>query len=177
MKIKMILATNSDGVIGVVREGVHRLPWKIPEDMTHFRTTTTGHTVVMGRKTHESIGRVLPGRANLVLSRHTQPFNAKLYYEHKASNVINKARILNSIHNYPDDVFIMGGAAIYDEFIDVTDELYLTRVKANPPCALDESYVYLTEKTRTAMENFVVAEVFDSAEHYEILKLVRKGSK
>ena len=115
----MILATNADGVIGIVKDGVYSLPWNIPDDLAHFKAVTTGHTVVMGRKTHESIGRPLPGRANLILSRHNHPFNAKLYYEHKTSNVLNKARILNSIYNYPDDVFIIGGAALYDAFIEI----------------------------------------------------------
>ena len=97
------------------------LIWKFKEDMKFFRETTMGHPIVMGRKTFESLPKVLPGRKNIVIS---------------TSEIVNKEiEIFKSIKDfliqykkYNDDIFIIGGATIYKSFIDLATKLYLTEI-------------------------------------------------
>lgn len=100
----------------------NRLPWHFPEDMKHFKTRTTGSTVIMGRKTYESIGKPLPNRENFVLSR-TQSGSPQ---EHlRFFNSLESA--LDAIQT--DDAYIIGGAELYEQtmLLDI-DGIYLTRI-------------------------------------------------
>lgn len=104
------------------------LLWSLPVDMKHFRETTKGHTVIMGQKTFESIGRPLPNRRNIVL---TQDKNLKLdgveivYSVEEAENLLDK----------DTENFVIGGGMIYKLFIDKADRLYITHVDASFPDA------------------------------------------
>jgi dihydrofolate reductase len=112
--IIIIAAIAPDGTIG--HEG--RLPWHIREDLQHFKAVTTGHTIIMGRKTRASIGKPLPGRRNIVLTRQPGP-------DHFPS--LDAA--LRSCA--PDaTVFIIGGAAVYRAALPLADRLLLTEVHA-----------------------------------------------
>ncbi len=114
--ISVIVAVARNGVIG---DG-NRLIWHIGEDLRRFKAITSGHPVVMGRKTWESLGRPLPGRTNVVVTRQALAFDG--------------ARTVHSLAEaaalFPDDeeVFIIGGAQIYAEALPAADRLYLTRV-------------------------------------------------
>lgn len=117
MSVSIIVAATENNVIG----RNNQLLWKLPNDMKWFKSLTTGHTVVMGRKTYESIGRTLPNRQNIVVS-------------HNATLHIEGCRIAGSLEEAlqqasgDGEVFVMGGGEIYKQAWDIADKLYLTRV-------------------------------------------------
>jgi len=118
-KISLIAALSENHVIGKDNQ----LPWHISEDLKRFREITRGHPVIMGRKTFESIGKALPNRLNIVITR-----DLSLKYEDVV--VVNSIEEAISIaeERDPDEVFIIGGAQIYDQAIKIADKLYLTLV-------------------------------------------------
>lgn len=101
------------------------LIWHLPKDLEYFKNVTTGKTIVMGRKTYESIGRPLSNRENVVLTK-SELTNPKLI-------VINELEKLKKYILEKEEVFIIGGASLYNEFINLADTLYLTEI--------DESHV------------------------------------
>jgi dihydrofolate reductase len=117
-----IVAMTPERVIG--REG--DLPWHLPEDLAFFKRTTSGHTIVMGRKTYESIGRPLPKRRNIVLTRDTA-------WTAPGVEVIHSPDDLGTIPGLGDSVFIIGGAEIYAAFLGRLDELLVSRVFESYP--------------------------------------------
>ena len=108
------------GVIGL--EGV--LPWRLSADLKHFKAITMGKPLVMGRKTHESIGRSLPGRKNIVLS-HAKDFDAE------GCTIVHSLDDAFQAAGDVDEVMIMGGSGIYDQSLARADRLYLTEVHAD----------------------------------------------
>ena len=108
-----------DGVIG--RDG--HLPWHLPDDLRRFKAITLGYTLVMGRLTYESIGRPLPSRRNIVLSRDP-------HYRVDGAEVAGS--LDDALTAVPDDeaVFVIGGAAVFAEALPIADRIYLTRVHA-----------------------------------------------
>jgi dihydrofolate reductase len=114
---KAIAAVAENGVIG---RG-NTIPWHLPEDFKFFKTTTMGHLLLMGRKTFESIGRPLPGRTTIVLSR--------AGFSHPGVQVIS------SLDQVPDpgdrELFVCGGAELYRQALPLCSELFLTRVFGN----------------------------------------------
>ena len=94
------------------------LPWHLSDDLKRFKEITTGHQIVMGRKTYESIGRPLPNRDNFVLTR-----NAKLQIDG-----INVIKSLNDIPSSDKKTFIIGGGEIYAQLINSCDELLVTKI-------------------------------------------------
>lgn len=118
MKISLIAAISEDYVLG--RDNT--LPWHLPDDLKRFKAITSGHTVIMGRKTFESIGsRPLPKRRNIVLSRTplTLPEGAEWF-----------AGIADALESckHEDETFIVGGGEIYRQTIDIAHKIYLTKV-------------------------------------------------
>ena len=120
MKLSIVAAIAANRVIGV--EG--GLPWHLPADLRRFKTITLGKPILMGRRTHESIGRALPGRSNLVLT-HQDP-------AHLAAGCI-------AVHSLPEackaagdapELMIIGGAALYRETLPLAHRMYLTEVHA-----------------------------------------------
>jgi len=113
--IKAIVAMAENRVIG----NAGTIPWHLPEDFKFFKTTTMGHAILMGRKTYESIGKPLPGRENIVLSR-TMP-------ETQGIRVI---RSLDELKEPSDgrDLFVIGGEEIYRLLLPKVQELYVTKV-------------------------------------------------
>lgn len=114
--ISIIVAVAENGVIG----DKNSLLWHIAEDMRFFRRTTSGHPVVMGRKTYESLGRPLPNRTNVVISRTL----GKL----EGCTVVRSLEEAVAMFPKDEEVFIIGGAQIYALALEVADRLYLTRV-------------------------------------------------
>jgi dihydrofolate reductase len=123
MTWKAIAALAENRVIGVGG----KIPWRLPEDMRFFREQTTGHTVVMGRKTWESLGRPLPGRRNVVVSRTLTPGEKTLAGALVVPN-------LDAVEKLPPfgDVWVIGGAEIYAQALARCSELYLTHVPGSP---------------------------------------------
>lgn len=102
----------------------NQLLWKLPADMKHFRTTTSGHPVIMGRKTFESLGRSLPNRRNIVITRD------KNYQSDSVDVVYSLEEALSLLDNTSGEAFIIGGGQIYTESIVKADKLYITHVDA-----------------------------------------------
>ncbi|MCR4306151.1 MAG: dihydrofolate reductase [Candidatus Daviesbacteria bacterium] len=100
------------------------LIYKIPEDLKRFREITGGHTVIMGRKTYESIGRPLPNRTNIVITRDPNYSAEGVSVIHSLDEALQLAE--------GDEVFIIGGGQIYQEAIKLADKLYLTLVEGSP---------------------------------------------
>lgn len=113
-----IVAMTPDRVIG--RNGT--LPWHLPEDLAFFKRTTSGHPIVMGRKTYESIGRPLPKRRNIVLTRDGA-------WSAPGVEVIHTPEQLDGLHDLPPCVFIIGGAEIYAAFLPRLDALLVSHVR------------------------------------------------
>jgi len=129
MSIKIIAAVGDNGLLGLSKDGVHSLPWHIPEDMKHFAHSTHGSPIIMGRTTWESLPegvRPLPGRANIVLSR-----DQNYELPEKVSGFVDlgeATRFAEGIANGDKHVWIIGGASIYKEALNFADEIVLTRV-------------------------------------------------
>lgn len=119
MKISMIAAMTPERVIG----GDNKLLWHLPADLQHFKKLTLGKPVIMGRKTFESIGRPLPGRTNIVLSKQTQKVHPDVVMASTPEQALEIAALQDS-----DEVMVMGGGVIYQAFIKLADCLYITKV-------------------------------------------------
>lgn len=133
----MIVATDNKGGIGKN----NRLPWSIKEDMRYFRLSTTGNgnnAIVMGRKTHESIGMILPKRENIIITRNTNYESPILKYSSVdiQPNIKNDAEsvIKHCKERKFDVLWVIGGAEIYKLFMDITDELFLTKIDYDYRC-------------------------------------------
>ena len=123
MRISLIVAAARNDVIGLAGD----IPWKLPEDQKFFRKQTTGHAIVIGRKTFDSIGRPLPGRRNLVLTRgEAKPVEGIDFFPNLQA-ALDWAR-----EEGIEECFIAGGEAIYREGLALADRVYLTRVDAEP---------------------------------------------
>ena len=116
-RISVIAALAKNRVIGIE----NRLPWRLPEDLAHFKTLTLGHSILMGRKTFESLGRPLPGRTNIVITRN-------LDYCKDGCLVATSIPAALALCVAVDEVFFIGGADLYAQAIPLADRLYLTEV-------------------------------------------------
>lgn len=121
MGVSIVVAAAANNVIG--KDGA--LPWRLPEDLKHFKRLTMGKPIVMGRLTHESIGRPLPGRRNIVITR--QPD----YAAEGCEVVTSPAAALDAAAD-AEETMIIGGGAIYRELLPLAARVYLTRVQTRP---------------------------------------------
>lgn len=141
-RISLIAAVARNGVIGRDNE----LPWRLPDDLKHFKRLTSGHTIVMGRRTWESIGaRPLPNRQHIVISRDRG-------YEAPGASVAGSLEEALKLAADEAEVFIIGGQQIYELAMPLADRLYLTEVEADVPGdalfpALDRSRWQVVEET------------------------------
>ncbi|MEQ8408895.1 MAG: dihydrofolate reductase [Gammaproteobacteria bacterium] len=125
LKISLIWAMSENRVIG----RNNSLPWHLPEDLKYFKRTTMGCSIIMGRKTWESIGRLLPGRTNIIVTRNTD-------YEVEGARVVESVeaaiKLAESIAyiDGSDEAFVIGGAEIYKHALPLADRLHITRVHA-----------------------------------------------
>jgi len=128
MRLSIIVAASERGIIG--NNG--KIPWRIPADFRLFKSLTMGHTLIMGRKTFESIGKPLPGRTTIVVSRNANFFrNRALPVDVALMPSLVKAIEEAVGTNRSDETFICGGAGIYSAALPMVDRLYLTRVHGN----------------------------------------------
>jgi dihydrofolate reductase len=117
MQVSAIVAMSKNRVIG--RE--NQLPWRLPEDLKRFKKITMNHPIIMGRKTFESIGRVLPGRANIIISRNS-------HFQAPGAKVVGSLEDALSLCKNEKEVFIIGGAEIYKLAMSRIQRIYLTLV-------------------------------------------------
>ncbi len=117
MKISLIAALAKQRAIG--KDG--NIPWTIKEDLRYFKNRTDGLALIMGRKTFESIGKPLPNRKNIIMTR--TPKNISGAYE-----VTDKDQAIKVASSFSDEVFIIGGERIYEEFLPLASKMYLTEI-------------------------------------------------
>lgn len=115
--ISIIVAVARNGVIG----DKNNMPWHISEDLRNFKRVTTGHPVVMGRNTFLSLGRPLPGRTNVVVSRTVKQI--------EGCSVAGSLDEAFALFGADEEVFVIGGAQVYAQTLEVADRFYLTRVE------------------------------------------------
>lgn len=147
MKISIIVAIDQKRGIG--KAG--KLPWNIPEDLKHFKEITNGHTIIMGRKTFESIGRVLPNRTSIIITR-DENFKAEgAIIAHSLNEALSLARRrLTRL----EEVFIIGGGQVFKEALekDLVDKIYLTKVLGDFNC--DTFFPDYSNFKKISEENF-----------------------
>jgi dihydrofolate reductase len=120
-RVSLIAAVAANGVIG--RDG--RLPWHLPEDLKRFKALTMGHAIVMGRKTFDSIGRLLPGRRTIIVTRQRGYRADGATIVHSFEAALNAART-------DSEVFVIGGGEIYAAALPHADRLHMTEIALDP---------------------------------------------
>jgi dihydrofolate reductase len=121
MRVSLIVAKSENNVIGRNNE----LPWHLKDDLQNFKKLTMGHHILMGRKTFESIGKVLPGRMSLVVSSEPRANSENVFWFSSIFRAIKQAE-----RNGETELFIIGGEKIYKYALSLIDRIYLTEVKA-----------------------------------------------
>ena len=125
MKVAMIVAMAENRVIG----RNNQLPWYLPNDLKYFKQVTLGKPVIMGRKTFDSIGKPLPGRLNLVVTRQTDWQFEGVKVAHSLTDALHIGRAAAEFDGVTE-VMLIGGAQLYAEALPLADRLYLTEVHA-----------------------------------------------
>lgn len=118
-KLSAIVAYDQNRVIGLNNQ----LPWRLPADLKHFKQVTMGKPIVMGRKTWDSIGRALPGRENIVLTRQT-------HFHPEGCTVIHDLEALQQLRQQHAETLIIGGASVYQATLPLLNTLYITQINA-----------------------------------------------
>lgn len=160
MTLSILVAHDQQRVIGVNSQ----LPWHLPSDLKHVKSLTTGNTLVMGRATFESIGKPLPNRRNVVLTRNKS-------FKPEGVDVIHS---FEEIYDLPGHVFIFGGQSLFEEMIDKVDDMYITVIEDKyngdtffPP--------YTFKDWEVASSNKGVLDEKNTIPH-TFLHLIRKGT-
>ncbi len=123
MRVSIVVAAARNGVIGNGDE----IPWRLPADQRFFKEVTTGHCIIMGRDTYDTLDRPLPNRKNLVLTSRPHEPAPEVEFFPSLADAIDRARELDF-----EECFIAGGENVYREGLDFADRIYLTRVDAEP---------------------------------------------
>ncbi len=118
--LSIIVAVADNNVIGIN----NTLPWHLPEDLRRFRALTTGHHIVMGRKTYESLGRLLPGRRTVIVTRNKN-------YQVEGALIANSLESALALCEDDNEPFLIGGAELYQAGITLANKLYLTKVNVS----------------------------------------------
>lgn len=119
--VTIIVAMGQNNEIGFENQ----LLWHLPKDLKHFKELTSGHPIIMGRKTYESIGKALPNRTNIVISRKENWFEEGILIVGNIKEAVKFAQKID------ENIFIIGGGKIYEQTIDMADRLEITLVKTN----------------------------------------------
>jgi dihydrofolate reductase len=118
MKISLIVAMASNRAIGLNNQ----MPWHLSGDLKRFKQITMGHPIIMGRLTFEAIGRPLPGRTNIIVSRNPS-------YQQEGCVVVDSVEAaINHGRRLADEVFVIGGATLYEATLPLADSLYITQI-------------------------------------------------
>ena len=125
VSVALIVATAANGVIG----RNNQLPWHLPQDLKYFKATTLAKPVIMGRKTYESIGRPLPGRPNLVVTRNSDWAAVGIEVVQGLDLALDRTReLISSTDQLKPEVMVIGGAEIYRSALPLADKVYLTEI-------------------------------------------------
>ncbi len=119
--ITLVVAMGMNREIGIDNQ----LPWHLPKDLKHFKEITSGHPIIMGRKTYESIGKPLPNRTNIVVSR------KKDWFEEGILIVGSLKEALKFAQKIDENIFIIGGGNIFEQTMEIADKLEVTEIKTN----------------------------------------------
>lgn len=157
--LSLIAAVAENGVIG--NKGA--LPWRLPDDLAHFRRTTLGKPVVMGRRTYESLGRPLPRRTNIVVTRN--PDFAAAAPNVRVAHSLDAALVLAA---EAPEVVVIGGAMLYAEALPAARRIYLTRVYGRPA-----GDVYFPELNRAEWHESLVLEHPADMDHLYAFSIVQ----
>ncbi|MEQ1487445.1 MAG: dihydrofolate reductase [Methylotenera sp.] len=117
-QLSIIVAVANNRVIGIN----NTLPWRLPEDLKRFRALTTGHHIIMGRKTYESLGRLLPNRTTVIVTRNKT-------YKVEGALIANSLESALALCMDDDEPFLIGGAELYQHGLDLATKLYITHVQ------------------------------------------------
>lgn len=160
--ISLVVAASTNNVIGAKGD----LPWRLSDDLKRFKTLTMGKPIVMGRKTYESIGRPLPGRQNIVITR--QPdFLAE------GCDVVTSPEAAIDAAGDADEIMIIGGSRIYEAFLPLADRIYLTRVHAD---VAGDAHLPLLDDNEWRPELIERVEADESNEHATDFVLLERKS-
>ena len=157
IRISAIAAMSKNGVIG--RDNA--MPWHLSEDLKNFKRTTTGKPVIMGRKTYESLGRPLPGRVNIVISRTPDNIEGDVFAVDTLEKAIDRAAAIANADGV-SEIFIIGGAQIYAEAMRYLDRLYLTMIDqdyegdAHFPVLNPDEWTEISRQDFTDPQNFSI---------------------
>jgi dihydrofolate reductase len=121
--LTIIVATDASNGIGIN----NALPWHLPEDLAHFKRLTSGHPIIMGRKTFDSIGRALPNRRNIVISRNAE-------WRHEGVERVGSLEQARALVAGADEAFVIGGAQVYQQALPLVDKLVITRIGRTYEC-------------------------------------------
>ncbi len=165
MIISCIVAVDRNNVIG----HNNKMPWHLSADLKYFRKTTTGHCIILGRKNFESIGKPLPNRINIIVTR-----NKSFYHSGcKTADSIEKA-LLTALELNESEVFITGGAEIYMQTTDYWDKLYITEIDAEYP---GDTFFPEIDFNRWQLISDVPVEISDENEHKLNFKVYERLNK
>ena len=158
-KLSIIVAISENNAIGKDNQ----LLWHLPADLKHFKEITTGHTIIMGRKTYDSIGKPLPNRRSIVITRNVNLVISGVEVVDSLANAIE-------LCNHDDEAFIIGGAEIYQQSLPYATHIYLTQVHetfeadAFFPVLAPNEWKELDSRTYSADEKNNVAYTFSTLE-------------
>lgn len=116
-RLSLIVAIANNGVIGID----NTLPWHLPEDLKRFKALTMGHHIIMGRKTYDSLGRLLPGRTTVIVTRNAD-------YEVEGALIAHSLEQAIALCGNDDEVFLIGGAELYRAGLGLSNKLYITEI-------------------------------------------------
>ena len=155
----------------------NKLLFRLKKDMAHFKNITTDNVVIMGRKTYESIGKTLPNRVNIVLSRNMES-NEDFYTFDNIEKAIEWSK-----ENYPQkEIFIIGGASVYDKVLkdDIVDKLYMTKIKQTVEDAdaffpeIDYKRKWSITSVERFFENGIEFFIYEAEKKDKVLTFIRK---
>ena len=126
MTISLVVAMATNRVIGKA----NGMPWRLPGEQKYFKAVTMGKPMIMGRKTYQSIGRPLPGRANIVVTRTGEVDGEGITVTHDFHEAVKLARAI-AAGNETDEIMVIGGGNIYQQALPIADRIYLTEIHAD----------------------------------------------
>jgi dihydrofolate reductase len=166
--VAIIAAVAANGVIG----SGNALPWRLPSDFANFKRTTMGKPLIMGRKTFESIGRPLPGRTNIVITRQPDYRPEGVLVAASLAAALNQAQAVAAAEG-AGEVVVGGGGQIYDEAMPLADRLYITHVDASP--AGDTRFPAIDPEAWEVVEELPVAQTERDSAGFRVKVYVRRS--
>ncbi|OIN56273.1 dihydrofolate reductase [Arsenicibacter rosenii] len=163
MKISMIWAEAENGTIG----RNNNLPWHLPDDFRYFKETTSGHPIIMGRKSFESLGKPLPKRTNIIITRNPDFRPAGVTVVNSLEEGIQAAQAVNQ-----EQIFIIGGAEIYRQALPLANTLYITEVHKTYEGDAHAPYVNRSEWNEVSRIHHPVDERHETS--FDFVVLTRK---